>query len=117
MKCDKCKEDINVIWKSRETYKGIDKHHNPPEFLSNFLKEKWSGEFYYFCRDCHRKLHNEIIILLNKKTNTSKFINSEFWVIQKINLKLIKESQTEIYDFTKEWIKIEVKKEDDTTTT
>ena len=106
MKCDKCKKDCSkLIYEKGKTYEGIDKHHNPPEFLSDFLKEKWSGEFYSLCRDCHRKLHDIIIIMLNKKANNFKFIKSEYWILQKMNLKLIRESKEEIYAFTKIWIK------------
>ncbi len=75
IECEKCNDlwDSNT-WESGVTYKGIDKHHNPPEFISNFFKEKWSGEFYNLCRKCHRDLHNEILIILNKHSTSFKFI-------------------------------------------
>ena len=111
--CNKCKKLFgSKEWKSGETYKAIDKHHNPPEFLSNFFKEKWSGEFYNLCRKCHRELHDKILIILNNNSNSSKFIKSEYWIMQKMTPNKIKESQEEIYKFTKDWIK-----KDDTSTT
>ena len=110
--CEKCNKIFNEKWESKKTYEGIDQHHNPPEFLSEFLNDNWSGEFYNLCRKCHRKLHDEIIIILNKKANAIKFINSEYWILQKMNEKQIQEVKNEIYDFTKKWIK-----ENDTKTT
>ena len=108
IKCDKCKRffDSNS-WERGKTYKGIDKHHNPPTFFSKVLKKSWSGEIYNLCRKCHRELHNNIIKILNKKIQTLKFINSEHWILKKMNLKQIKEAEKEIYQFTKEWIKNE----------
>jgi len=108
MICQKCNGDFSeAIYQKCKTYEGIDEHHNPPEFLSNFLKESWSGEFYKLCRKCHRKLHDEIIVILNKKVNSFKLINSEYWILQKMNLKQIKEVKDEIYSFTLEWMKNE----------
>lgn len=118
MICDKCKKDFSYIkWKSKETYKGIDVHHNPPEFISDYFKEKWSGEFYNLCRDCHVKLHHQIKKLLNKKAGTLKFINSEYWVMKRMSPIQIKESKRDIYCFTKDWLKKEeVKKDGDSDT-
>lgn len=110
--CDKCNRLFMSEWKSGVTYEGIDKHHNPPEFISDFFKEEWSGEFYRLCRKCHRDLHDEILIILNKHSTSFKFIKSEHWVMKKMTPKTIRESQKEIYDFTKKWIK-----ENDTPTT
>jgi hypothetical protein len=105
MKCDYCNEDFSESkWEKGVTYEGIDSHHNPPEFLSDFLKEQWSGEFYNLCRKHHRELHDQIILLLNKKANTLKFIKSEYWVLQKMNLKQIEEVKEEIIEFTRRWI-------------
>lgn len=105
MICDKCKKDFShITWISGETYEGIDKHHNPPEFLSDYLREQWSGEFYNLCRDCHKQLHKEILIILNKKSSNLKFINSEFWICKKMSLKELQEVKIGIYNFTKEWI-------------
>jgi len=115
MKCVKCKEDVTVKWISGETYKGIDEHHNPPEFLSDYLKENWSGEKYYICRDCHDKLHKEIRKILNKFAGTLKFVDSDYWILKKMNLLQIQESKKIIYDFTKKWL--EVQKDGDITTT
>ena len=68
--CDKCNKLIMHKWESGKTYEGIDAHHNPPEFISNFFKEEWSGEFYRLCRKCHRDLHNKILIILNKHSTS-----------------------------------------------
>jgi len=103
MKCAKCSKK-NIAWESGKTYKGLDKHHNPPEFLSNKLGEEWSGEFYMLCRDCHVELHREIKQILFKNSNSMKFIDSEDWLMKKMCINQIKEAQKEIYDFTKEWI-------------
>jgi hypothetical protein len=116
IECERCHAlcDSNA-WEKGLTYNGIDKHHNPPEFISNFLKEKWSGEIYSLCRNCHVKLHKEIKKILYKNSNSLKFINSEDWLLKKMNVNQIKKAKEEIYFFTKEWIK--KGKEDDTTTT
>lgn len=112
MKCSKCKKEFEENeWEKGITYEGLDRHHNPPEFLSNFLNEMWSGEFYYLCRKCHKQLHKEIIKILNKKLDNFKFINSEYWTLKRMNLKQIKEVQSEIQYFTKKWVK-EVKNGD-----
>lgn len=105
MECNKCKGDFSHIqWKSKETYEGIDLHHNPPEFISDYLKEKWSGEFYNLCRKHHKELHKEILKILNKNSSSLKFINSEYWICKRMSLNEMKQAQKEIYIFTKEWI-------------
>ncbi len=117
MKCQKCdKHFTDKEWKSGETYKGIDVHHNPPEFISDYLGEPWSGEFYDLCRKCHGELHDEIIKILNKKSTSLKFINSEYWICKRMTQKQIKECKEEIYLFTKKWIK-EKDGDNDTSTT
>jgi len=103
--CAKC-WNFNEKWVSGETYEGLDCHHNPPQFFADFLKKTWSGIYYNLCRKCHRKLHDEIIIILNKKARTMKFVKSEYWTLMKMNPKQIEEVEQEVYDFTKEWIKI-----------
>ena len=105
MECDFCQEEFNKPWRIGFTYEGIDKHHNPPEFISKRLEEGWSGEFFNLCRKHHKDLHCEIIKILNKNSNSLKFINSEHWICERMTLEQIKKSQKEIYDFTKEWIK------------
>ena len=100
VKCDKCGKSIFRDWVSGETYEGLDEHHNPPQFT---LKE-WKGEFVYLCRKCHRELHDEILILMNKKAGTLKFIKSEFWVMKRMNEQQKEELSQEVYDFTKEWL-------------
>ena len=111
MICEKCRKGFsNSNWKSGVTFEGIDRHHNPPEFISNRLGEEWSGEFYNLCRKCHREIHTEILIILNVKSNALKFINSEHWICERMNTKQIEEAKEEIYLFTKEWI---MKKEDE----
>jgi hypothetical protein len=105
MKCQKCGKDFSdAIWKSGETYEGIDQHHNPPEFISDYLGEAWSGEFYNLCRKHHRELHDEILKILNKKSTALKFINSEYWICKRMNKNQIKEAQKEIYEFTLIWL-------------
>ena len=91
MICDRC-GNKNVEWISGKTYKGLDIHHNPPEFISNFLKEKWSGEFYNLCRECHVNLHKEIKQILFKNSNLIKFVNSEYWLMNGMNLLQIKKA-------------------------
>lgn len=114
MRCQKCKKEFEESsWEKDKTYKGLDIHHNPPEFISDKLQEEWSGEFYNLCRDCHVKLHKEIKKILYAKSNSLKFINSEYWLIQKMSLEQIKKAKEEIYSFTKQWI---IKKNDPTTT-
>jgi len=113
MECQKCNHYFkDSCWESKKTYHGIDEHHNPPRFLSKKLKEKWIGETYNLCRKCHRKLHDEILKILNENSNNFKFIKSEYWTLKKMNIKQIKKAKEEIYAFTKRWIK-----EDDTKTT
>lgn len=106
IECDKCKGlyDSNS-WERGLTYKGIDKHHNPPEFISERLGEPWSGEFYNLCRKCHVDLHKEIKQILFRNSNCFKFVNSEFWLMQHMTLQNIKKAKEEIYLFTKEWVK------------
>jgi len=105
--CEKCKRvfDTNDItyWQRGVKFEGIDRHHNPPEEISKFLKEKWSGEFFDLCRKCHIDLHGEITTILKKYSNKPKY-NADYWLMMySIPLK-IKEAQKEIYEFTKEWI-------------
>jgi len=110
--CHKCYQVCNEKWISGKTYLGIDRHHNPPEFISNFFKENWSGEFYKLCRKCHVSLHKEIKNILFKNSNSASFINSENWLMKKMTIEQIKKAKQEIYIFTKRWIK-----ENDTKTT
>jgi len=112
VECDKCQRSNFSSWKLGETYDGIDIHHNPPEFISDFFKESWSGEFYFLCRKCHVELHREIKQILHKNSKAIKFVNSEYWLMQKMTPSQIKKAKEEIYIFTRKWIK-----KDDTTTT
>jgi len=105
MKCMKCKKEINCVWETKKTYEGIDRHHNPPEEISRFLKEEWNGKIYDLCRKCHKILHKEITKILNKHSPSFKFINSDYYTMLKMNPKQIKESQKEIYVYTKNWVK------------
>jgi len=101
MKCDKCGNDFSgYIYEKGETYNGIDEHHNPPKFLMR----NWEGKFYNLCRGCHRKLHDEIIIILNKVAGTLKFNKSEHWVTKKMSPNQIEEARKIVYIFTEEWI-------------
>jgi len=111
--CDKCKKSFETsnknYWQSGEKFEGIDEHHNPPEEISRFLKEKWSGELFNLCRSCHKKLHIKITSIL-KKYSRNPHYNSDYWLMQYSTPKEIKEAEKEIYNFTKKWIK----EEDDT---
>ena len=95
-------------WERYKTYEGLDEHHNPPKFLCRGEVPNgnyWRGEIYLLCRKHHRELHNEILKILNKIAGTFKFINSEHWVLQRMNEEQIEQARQEVYDFTKEWIK------------
>ena len=102
MKCAKCSKDFpDNSWVKGETYEGIDYHHNPPEFLM----DKWEGEIIPLCRKCHKELHYEIKKILNDIAKTLKFVNSEYWVIQKMSLAQKKIAFVRVFEYTKEWIK------------
>jgi hypothetical protein len=109
MKCDCCKNNFEQNqWKRFVTYKGLDKHHNPPTFITNFLVEDWKGDVYNLCRDCHTEGENNIHLnikkILNKNSSSLKFINSEQWIMKKMTIKQIQEAKDEIIIFTKRWI-------------
>jgi hypothetical protein len=105
MICDKCKEDFTeTTYKTGETYKGIDEHHNPPKFLFK-KKSEWKGKTYFLCRDDHVELHRQIKIILNKIAGTLKFCNSEDWLCKKMCDNQILIARGEVYNFTEEWIK------------
>lgn len=98
MKCDKCKKDFEENqWERFVKYKGIDQHHNPPTFITNFLKEKWEGKFYNLCRNCHTEgknnLHFNIKKILNKHSNSNKLINSEQWIMKKMTINQIQNAK------------------------
>lgn len=112
--CIKCNKIFSDGWERYKTYLGIDEHHNPPEEISNFLNEKWSGEFYRLCRECHIKLHKKITLILKKYSIRQEY-NSDYWLMKYSTISKIKEAQEEIYIFTKKWIK-EVTNGDTTTT-
>jgi len=104
MKCEKCgKEDVE--WKKNKTYHGLDEHHNPPEFITKRLGEKWVGARHLLCRDCHTELHKTIKQILFRNSNSTKFVNSEYWLMNKMNLTQLKTAKGEITNFTKVWIK------------
>ena len=104
MICQKCNRKDFPEWEIGVTYEGLDKHHNPPEEISRFLKEEWKGEIFLLCRKCHQELHREITKIL-KKFSTKPNYNSDYWLMSNSTIKKIKEAQKEIYDFTKIWIK------------
>jgi len=110
MKCEKCGDDNFKEWKSGETYKGLDEHHNPPEFITERLGEKWEGERYLLCRECHILiLHKIIKQILFRNSNSAKFVNSEYWLMNKMTLEQLKIAREEIYNFTKLWLKNDTK--------
>ena len=93
----------NSEWKSGVTYTGLDLHHNPPEFL--FRRDgKWEGKKYLLCREHHVELHRMIKLILNRIAGTMKFVNSEEWLCNKMNLNQIRQARKEIYDYTEGWI-------------
>ena len=111
--CDYCNHLFKIKAEKGVTYKGIDEHHNPPQFM--FEKdENWKGKIYNLCRKHHRQLHDEIIKILNMEAKMLKFVKSEYWVWMRINLARRKEIRKKIFGFTERWIK--EKEEDDTTT-
>ncbi|MEX2017261.1 MAG: hypothetical protein WD876_02210 [Candidatus Pacearchaeota archaeon] len=114
MICQKGNHEIESDWKSRETYRGIDRHHNPPEFMfKDTKKEKWTGEMLDICRKHHIELHKEIKKIMYRNSNSLKFINSEDWLMKKMSSEQIVRARKEVYIFTKEWLK----QKDDTNTT
>ena len=107
MRCDKCGGDFDEKAEKYKTYKGIDVHHNPPQFLM----DKWEGETYNLCRKCHRELHDEIIKILNQVAHTLKFNKNEYWVCQQMSPNEKEIAKQVVYDFTNRWLE---KKDGDT---
>lgn len=101
MICEKCKNDFSsVAWEKDVTYFGIDHHHSPPQFML----APWKGEIINLCRECHRKLHDKVIIkILNE--GQLKFVNSEHWAWIKIIPNKRKEIIEKIIISTKRWLK------------
>lgn len=106
MECAKCKRKQEEFpeWKIGETYSGLDFHHNPPEFISNYLKEKWSGEMMWLCRKDHKDLHELIRKIMIKYSTLLKPNNSEHWIWLHILPSKRKEMIEEIIKFTRMWI-------------
>jgi hypothetical protein len=104
MICQKCNKKDFSEWKSGLTYEGLDRHHNPPEEISRFLKEEWKGEMFFLCRKCHQELHKEITLILKKYSNKPKY-NSDYWLMINSTIEEINKAKKEIYNFTKIWIK------------
>lgn len=104
--CAKCKKPRESFpeWKSKETYSGLDIHHNPPEFISNYLNESWSGETIFLCRECHKELHKRILIIMFKHSTLFNLKNSEYWTWQNIIPSNRKSMIEEIIKFTREWV-------------
>jgi len=101
MKCEKCGKDFEYKAEKGITYKGIDYHHNPPEFML----EKWAGEIIPLCRKDHVKLHKKIKEIMFKHSTCLKMINSEHWLWLK-TLPMNREGCIkEVIEFTKGWIK------------
>lgn len=104
--CDYCWDAFeDDLWESGKKYTGIDRHHNPPEFITKRLGELWKGEILNLCREHHVQLHREIKIILNRIAGTLKFVNSEHWILQKMNLQQVRSAKEEVYNFTKNWVK------------
>jgi hypothetical protein len=108
MICNKCQKDILETWKTKVTYNGIDRHHNPPQFMMI----QWKGEMYNLCRECHKMLHHKFIIpIMNKISGVLRYNGSEHWLWQSMSPKQREECREAIYLSTKRWI------EDGNTTT
>ena len=102
-RCEKCNKDCSDIkYERNETYNGIDVHHNPPQFM--FEKPEWVGELICLCRECHRKLHEEILKIMFKHSNLFKPKKSEHWTwIATIGEDRFK-CRDEVYKFTVNWL-------------
>lgn len=96
----------NTDFKPRETFKGIDEHHNPPKFLTG--EKKWNDFegrcFFNLCREHHKFLHDEILKIMNKVVGTLKWNGSEYWLLQKLSPNQRKEVTKEVFEFTNKWI-------------
>lgn len=75
MNCKRCGVKNSKEYQMGETYKGIDFHHNPPEFM--FEENCWKGDLIPLCRDCHVWIHKEIKLIMFKYSNLFKFVNQE----------------------------------------
>lgn len=77
MKCDRChKHQIQ-----------IESHHTWCKFMDNSKGNSWKHypNRFDLCFNCHKALHQKVIIpLLNKKARTLKFNGSEYWLWKKI---------------------------------
>lgn len=115
MKCKKCGKE-NEVWKSGVTYKGLDRHHNPPEYMDLYDGDIIDGEepnriydMITLCRDCHtgpKGLHRTIILpILNKFSNQLRNNGSENWIWNKFIPQCDKKKcREEIFQATKKWV-------------
>lgn len=81
-----------IYCKKCRRYEGeIESHHVWPKYMDNPHGYTWKEGLpnrYYLCFDCHKKLHQEIIIpLLNKLIGTSKYNGSEHHLWKKVKQK------------------------------
>jgi hypothetical protein len=97
-------EVIDSEWKSGETYEGLDRHHNPPEFMFKRGEQKWFGEMLSLCRKHHVEIHREIKQILFRHSSLIKFVNSEDWLCKHITDLKFNLARIEIYNFTKRWL-------------
>lgn len=107
MQCSYCGEWFeNTDFKSGETFKGIDEHHNPPKFLTG--EEEWNDfegrQLLCLCREHHRELHDEILVIINRIARTLKFNKSEYWVCQRMSISQKQEATREVFEYTKRWL-------------
>jgi hypothetical protein len=105
--CAKCHEKFcNQDYPAGSIFQGIDEHHNPPKFLTG--EKEWNDfegrQFLNLCREHHRELHDEIIVILNRVAKTLKCNKSEHWVCQKMSPAQKKEATKEVFEYTKRWL-------------
>jgi len=107
LQCSYCGQWFeNTDYEKGETFKGIDEHHNPPKFLTS--EKEWFNfegkELLNLCREHHRKLHDEILIILNRIAGTLKFNRSEYWLTQKLSAIQKQQATKEVFEYTRQWI-------------
>lgn len=99
IKCKKCREEFNNNLLPQQMW--LHGHHNPPIFMM----EKWRGEIIDLCAGCHRKLHDEIIKILQKYSTQLKKRKSEYWTWNHIIPTQREKCVEEIIKFTNKWLR------------
>jgi hypothetical protein len=105
--CEKCKTK-NTIWKSGETYKGLDEHHNPPKHMFEWIGDIWRGNIFTLCRECHTgKLGLHKIIIAPKLLSyvgIQRNYESEFWICKHMTPDAMRKARDEIFLLSKKWV-------------